>query len=269
MRGNEPRTMLHAFIDTVLKMCENHIPSKKKSASAQRHNIPRDRRILMRKRTSLHKQLTESQHEKQRNSIRKKIEEIEQQLKESHIHQRIREEGDAVNNTQRNPKYFYSYCKKFSKTKTQIGPLQTVDGAPTQNPQQTCEVLMQQYVSVFSSPQSHSVIHDPVSFFTEDASHQNHLSDIELTVDNIKGAIKELRSNSAAGPDGVPAILLLKCSEVLAHPIQKLWRCSLDTGVVPALLKRAIVCPVYKGGGEESGQKLQTGCSDISPYKNF
>lgn len=80
MGGNNPNTMLQAFINTVLEMCEGHIPIKKKSASAQRHNIPRDRRILMRKRASLHKQLTVSQHEKQRHSISRKIEEIEQKL---------------------------------------------------------------------------------------------------------------------------------------------------------------------------------------------
>lgn len=56
---------------------------------------------------------------------------------------------------------------------------------------------MQQYSSAFSTPQTQSVIHDPVAFFTEDAGHQDHLTDMEITV-NIKGAIKELRSNFAA-----------------------------------------------------------------------
>ncbi|KAK3864553.1 hypothetical protein Pcinc_029769 [Petrolisthes cinctipes] len=44
------------------------------------------------------------------------------------------------------------------------------------------------------------------------------------------------------------AILLLKCRESLAQPLCKLWRCSLDTGLVPELLKKATVFPIYKGG---------------------
>lgn len=86
-------------------------------------------------------------------------------------------------------------------------------------------------------PSGPTVIHYPVTFFTDDASHQDPLTDMELTL-NIMGAIKELRSTSAAGTDGVSAILLLKCGEALAHP----------TGIVPTLLRKAMVCSVYKGG---------------------
>lgn len=86
-----------------------------------------------------------------------------------------------------------------------------------------------------------------MEFFAEDVP-QTSLTDIHITPGDTEKAIKELKINSTAGPDGVPAILLLKCSKQLAHPLYKLWRCSLDTGVIPQLLKTAIVCPIYKGG---------------------
>ncbi|KAK8380614.1 hypothetical protein O3P69_016898 [Scylla paramamosain] len=40
----------------------------------------------------------------------------------------------------------------------------------------------------------------------------------------MEKAIKELKPNSAAGPDEVPAILLLKCRKALAQPLCKLWQ---------------------------------------------
>ena len=86
-----------------------------------------------------------------------------------------------------------------------------------------------------------------MEFFAEDI-HKTKLVDITITAEDIGKAIKEIKVNSAAGPDGVPAILLLKCRKSLAQPLCKLWRCSLDTGVIPQLLKMATVCLIYKSG---------------------
>lgn len=78
----------------------------------------------MRKR-SFHKQLLNSLNENRNNSISNNIAFIEQKIKESHEYQRAAE-AHAVRNITQNPKYF-TYCKRFSTAKTQIGPLQTVE----------------------------------------------------------------------------------------------------------------------------------------------
>ena len=94
---------------------------------------------------------------------------------------------------------------------------------------------------------NHKTIHSPVEFFAEDI-HQTKLADITITPEHIEKAITEIKVNSAAGPDGVPAILVLKRRKSLAQPLCKLWRCSLDTGMIPQLLKMATLCPIYKDG---------------------
>ena len=114
----------------------------------------------------------------------------------------------------------------------------------------------QQYNSVYSIPHPQSTIHNPVSFFADDPNNPATLPVIDVTAEDITKAIKQLKLNSAPGPDGVPAILILKCSEALAHPLLKLWWYSLDTGTVPTHLKNATVCPIYKGG-------------DRSTHKNY
>ena len=43
-----------------------------------------------------------------------------------------------------------------------------------------------------------------------DKEDPNDLNDIEIDVQDIKDAIDELDENSAAGPDGIPVILLIK-----------------------------------------------------------
>ncbi|XP_076053570.1 uncharacterized protein LOC143032588 [Oratosquilla oratoria] len=182
----------------------------------------------MRKRTNLNDKLRKSNNDAQKLSIISKIVDIEQKIKHSHEDQRRTEENQAIENIKHNPKFLYNYCKKkILKTKSQIGPLVTDQGTTTDDPQETCQILAHQYNSVFSIPKKQAEIHDPATFFNKETTNQNQLTDLQVTVEDI---IKELRINLATGPDGTPAILLLKCSEVLAVPIHMLWLSSLDKG---------------------------------------
>ena len=141
-----------------------------------------------------------------------------------------------------------SIKNKFSKLKTQFGPLRTEEGTITTDPKETSQLLLQQYNSVYSIPHPQATIHNPVSFFADDPNNQATLTDIDVTAEDITKGIKKLKLNYAPGPDGVPAILLLKCNETLAQPQLKLWRCFLDTGTVLSHLKKATVYPIYRGG---------------------
>ena len=53
--------------------------------------------------------------------------------------------------------------------------------------------------------------------------------------------VDKLSVNSAAGPDGVPAILLKKCKEVLSHPLACPWQKSLLTGEIQYIYKLAFI----------------------------
>ena len=61
-------------------------------------------------------------------------------------------------------------------------------------------------------------------------------------------SIKELRCNSSAGPDGVPAVLLKKACGSIALPLSLLWNKSMEVGEIPRLYKKGNISPIYKGG---------------------
>ena len=85
------------------------------------------------------------------------------------------------------------------------------------------------------------------------------LNDIEITDEEIIKAIDDLEEYSAAGPDGVPAILLKKVKEALALPLSIMLRKSIDEGKIPDLLKLAYVTPIHKGQhGFVPGRSTQT-----------
>ena len=49
----------------------------------------------------------------------------------------------------------------------------------------------------------------------------NDLNEIEIEVQDIKDALDELDEISAAGPDGIPVMFLIKTKEAIAEPMAK------------------------------------------------
>ena len=109
-----------------------------------------------------------------------------------------------------------------------------------------CELLNEQYNSVFSTPDPTMIIKYPKDFFGHPQA--NTLSDINITREDIIDQIKIISQNSSIRPHEFPAIILKQCSKSLVHPLQLLYKASLKTGEIPTDLKRAIITPIYKGG---------------------
>ena len=76
------------------------------------------------------------------------------------------------------------------------------------------------------------------------------MSDIEFSDDDIARAIDKLKKNSAAGPDGIPAIFLINTKKSIKVPLQIILRRSLDEGRVHDVFKTAYVTPLHKGGSK-------------------
>ena len=89
-----------------------------------------------------------------------------------------------MNAIKENPKYFYSYAKKFSKVK-KVGPLNVSEsGQLTSANVHMVELLAEQYNKMFSVPKQHI---DPVTSKTN-----KKLNDVQFVEDDIIAAIDEL-----------------------------------------------------------------------------
>ena len=127
------------------------------------------------------------------------------------------------------PNFFFRYDKKFSICTTAIGPL--LHPVTHLLKTEMCTILLEQFNSVFSTPKPDMIISDPVSFFSCQSipigAEINYLSDIDFSESIIVESIKELSSNSAAGPDGFPSSLLINCSDILAPALKLMFSQSL------------------------------------------
>ena len=68
----------------------------------------------------------------------------------------------------------------------------------------------------------------------------------------MKKAINQLSQNAAAGPDGIPDILMKRCKDEIAEPLEIIFRKSLQTGDIPDIWRLAHVIPILKPGAERS-----------------
>ena len=245
LRGLTAEDSLKAFTSACLKICQRLIP-KRKQAKKSTSQTPPCRRRLMRQRTRLRRRYNACKSGLSKVRLSTRLADVERQLRESYISQAAFEENKAVSSIKNNPKYFYSYARKFSKTKTNIGPLKTPENTLTTSPSKMAEILSHQYKSAFSSPRYKD--DDPSKIFVEPTTGDSpRLHDVPFTDDQLVAAMRELRLNSAAGPDGIPAILLNKCAAALAPPLAEIWRKSLREGEVPTILKSALIVPIHKG----------------------
>ena len=229
----EKYDLIHCILEEI---CLKYVPSR---SSKKRRIIPRDRRILMKKRSKLLKRDWRSN-----TTQMQELEDLEEALQKSHMEEEKSEESAAVASIKKNCKYFFKYVERKGKIRTSIGPLLVGDRL-TSDPAEICEELRQQYESVFSVPVD---VPEDISGISERNSDIGLMQDIVICEEDFIEAVKEVRANSSPGHDGIPAVLLRKTMLHLAKPLCVLWNESLRHGKVPHKGKIGKITPIYKGG---------------------
>ena len=214
-KGLNPNDMFNKFLSICLSVETEYVPQRRRPRKSG-CRIPRHRRVLMRTRRRINRQLTRTQSGPRRQALIKKLVKIENDLKESHRNQQEVQEQKAVNNIKKNSKYFFSYAKSLSKVKVGIGPLINSSKSLVSNARMMAEILS-----------------DHQELFPDTLPHNRDISDVLFTENELIEAMNDVSSNSAAGLDGFPAMFLKQCSRSLAHPLFMIWRHSLNTGTVP------------------------------------
>ena len=247
--GRDVEHMYDTICVNISNICSDLVPKRR---NPRRKVIPRDRRILMRRRNKLNKKYQRTSNPRIRRNITIRIENIEGELKASLKRERINEEKRAVSSIRRNRKYFYAYARKKSKFRYPVGPLK-VNGELIGDPERMSNVLAQQYKSVFSTPRSES----PEVTHEREAENPDPLVDIELTEEDLVRSAGRLSTSSAAGPDGIAALLLKKCITALRVPLTILWKESLGQNVIPPQMKMGTITPIFKGGARSEPQNYR------------
>ena len=234
------------FRQKVLQTCISHSEPKKTPSSNSGGS--RNKRLLKRQRDKLKARYLAL---KAKNPGSDTVEQLENKLfvltvrlKDVILSELADQEEKALLSIKKDPKYFYSYAKRFSKVRCNIGPLTSDDGCLTNNPKEMADLLQKQYCGVFTDPLNpRKVVPPPVV----DPPHGS-LSDIQFTVIDVEEAIDDIKPYSGTIVNDVPALVLKRCKQQLSYPIFCIWKKSMMTGKVPPALKVQYIAPIFKKG---------------------
>ena len=137
--------------------------------------------------------------------LESQLKSLEEQRKNNIIQQKQRNESKAIRSVKSNPTAFYKYCKKFSKTKSRIGPLKHHCGSLTSDPTAMANLLQGQFASVYSDPNA------PEKQSPAFPVAHSALDTLDFNIESFVKAIDEMSSSSAPGEDGFPSCLLKSC----------------------------------------------------------
>ena len=242
------------LIDTLSK----HSPKRKCTNSDIKNKIPRDRRELIRRRKRLKSKINFQKYVRKSKNIDKleklatEKNDIEVKIKESLQQEAERKEAYIISMIKTNPKILYSYAKRNSKLKSKIGPLIDKSGKLHMDPAKMANLLQDQYLKVFSDPKEKT---SPNIFPCPENT--PILEDFDFSETDLINAIKLIPTNSAAGPDKFPAVILKECAEQLAKPLLLIWRLSLDTGQIPNFLLQQTIVPIFKKGSRSAPENYR------------
>ena len=228
--------ILYKILDEIV---DKYIPLKK---SKHQTCIPRDRRILFQKIRQWKKGLAKEKNAWKVIELKGKIENAEQMIIQSKENEKRDLEERTLENIKKNPKLLYSYAKKMNKRRIEIGPIRN-EGRLTNVKKEICNILAERYKREFTP----RIDNEEIDAEIRDENCE-YLSDIDVNEADIVQAINEIRNGSAAGPDGVPAILLKKVAHSIAKPLALLLRQSIDTSKIYDEHKLAYITPTFKSG---------------------
>ena len=240
------------IIELLLKMLTKlsmEVVPKKKNEGKER-GISKEVKKLLNRIKMLKREKHKAHSKKKKKIIENKILETEKELIKTKQKKKHEIEKQAIERMNVNPKIFYSIINNQKNRKNKVGPFKE-NGEIIDEGEEICEKLVLEFLSQFSKISSKINGNPFQNEETED------LNDIEITVEDIKEAIDDMDENSAAGPDGIPAILLKKIRDEIALPLAMILRKSIDEGKIPDIFKLAYVTPIHKGGSRQKPEQYR------------
>ena len=243
-----PTAAYNWLMAALLPLLEELVPARKVGQKRGKRRVDKQRRRVWRRLGRVRGAILTTASATRMAELLSTKQVLEEELRCSYAATGWEEEAEVVSRMKTNPKAFFAFAKARQQTRAKVGPfIDPSSGLPNPDPDFTAEQLSEQYSSVFVQPRAEWAVPSPPEFFATESA-QNKITDFNFTEQDIVRACKELKPDSAPGPDGIPAELLRTARAELARPLHILWRASLDHGSIPPELLLVQVCPLHKGG---------------------
>lgn len=156
-------------------------------------------------------------------------------------------EKKLATNIDNDRKSFFAYVRNRSRAKPTVGPLVDEHDGTVLQSQELVEKLNQYFASVFTDEDMSNIPDAKLLFHGNETE---KLLDIVVDEDLVRKKLDGLRTDKAAGADGISPRVLVELKDVISFPIMYIINESVRTGVVPDEWKSANVTPIHKKGNK-------------------
>ena len=245
---NDVNLLWNKFKDVLLSLRNSFIPNRNSNKhlwkdkgrtplSKDLRNKIKEKKRLQRKWFNASDQIIRSNFRIQYTIVRNDVKRMLRQEKKDF-------ERKICNQSNENPKAFWSYIRSNLKTRTGVYPLLQIKDDPTSlkvDDREKADILQKQFCSVFTQEPD-----GEVPFFAERTNAK--IEELNITGEMIRAEISKLNQNKSCGPDEIHPIILKKLSDFIIEPLMTIMNSSLRSGILPDDWKQATVSPIYKKG---------------------
>ena len=238
-----------SFKSILFDAFDQFVPTRRRRGSGhtKKNHYPRAvRRAFSRKRTlwRLHKSQPNNNNLKRRYrqaevSCRRLLREHELESEK-----KILESGDTG--------MFYKHVNKKLLCSSGIGSLSGRNGEPVVDNTVKANLLNEYFSSMCTEDNG---IQPP---FERQVPADVSIDRIVFDSQNVYKVMRQLKSKTSFGPDGIPSVVLKKLSSSLASPLAMIFEAFMSVGQVPDEWRSAVVTPLFKKG-------LPTQCANYRP----
>ena len=82
-------------------------------------------------------------------------------------------------------------------------------------------------------------------------NNKTEMDKLTITENTILSILKELNISKSPGPDEISTRLLMELSDVICHPLCKIFETSIKTSCIPDDWKDAKISAIYKNGNNK------------------
>ena len=129
---------------TVLQIAIKHCPRKQNKGKSRKSRLEPLKRRKRKLRTKISVIQATTPGANSLSKLQEEILSLDKTIKERLVERREEEERKAIDTIKINPRYFYSYAKRFLKSVSTIAPLKRNDGSLTDDNQEKAELLQSQ-----------------------------------------------------------------------------------------------------------------------------
>jgi hypothetical protein len=230
-----------AFYNVLWKLIEAHVPTRKVRRGGQsRSRLPKSVRQLMLAKRKAWRQWKASPNPTTKLSFNHATRQLKQSMR--------RFLADQENQLlAAGPRKFFAYVShQVNQTESNLC-LENATGT-ARSPVDICATLNEEFSKNFTSSRNNC---NPIYSSSLGKKDAPSISTVSVDVIKVRAAIMRTRS-SAAGPDGIPAIIYKKLAYWLSEPLCTLYQQCMHQDTIPDAWRQAKVVPLYKGKGNKS-----------------